>query len=107
MDGRTSFQQCPGQAGGRSRSIVKFVVGTAAEKGDRLDDFRRKASQFYFQHSGKSWAYSIIDRVYNEVNNLKHRQAGTWTGRQVPFDTAMRGVRETLDLLEAWVRVKL
>ena len=46
---------------------------------------------------------SLLHRsLYKEVNNLTHRESATWTGRTVPFDTAIRGLRETLDLFDIW-----
>jgi len=72
----------------------------------QIGDRRRKASQLYRSQRGKDWQYSNTAIVYREVNTLKHKEAGTWTGRTVPFPTAIRAVRENLDVLEAWADAK-
>jgi hypothetical protein len=82
---------------------LKLVVG----HDDELYDLRRDAAAFYVKEKKKKWQYSDIAIVHREVNNLKHRKLGTWTGRTVPVETAMRALSQSLDLLEAWASVKL
>jgi hypothetical protein len=68
---------------------LQMVVGTKRprrrKKRLELSDLRRKASAFVSGTTGKGWSCSNIAIVHKEVNNLKHREYGTWTGRTVPF----------------------
>ena len=43
-----------------------------------------------------------LDRVYDEVNDLKHTPGGLHSGRTVTFTEAVEAVDEILDLIEAW-----
>ena len=90
---------------------LQMVVGTKrprrSKKRLELSDLRREASAFVKERTGKSWSCSNIAIVHKEVNNLKHREYGTWTGRTVPFITALRAVRETVDLIEVWANEQL
>lgn len=86
---------------------MKIVVGSAVAKDLDLYDLRKLASKFHKEHKGKPWAYSNIAIVHREVNIQKHSEAGNWSGRTVPVETARRATSETLDLLEVWAAAKL
>jgi hypothetical protein len=82
---------------------LKLVVGHDED----LYDLRKDAAAFYLKEVKKKWQYSDIAIVHREVNNLKHKKLGTWTGRTVPVATAMRALSQSLDLLEAWASAEL
>ena len=51
---------------------------------------------------GTEWAYTNIDKIYEEVNTLKHDPSGLYRGRTVELADAVLAIDEVLKLVEAW-----
>jgi hypothetical protein len=48
------------------------------------------------------WTSAEIDKVHNQVNDLKHTPRGVHDQRTVTYDDAVAAIGELLDLIEAW-----
>jgi len=53
-----------------------------------------------------TWQYVNLDKVYDEVNDLKHTAEGTFNSRSVSRAEAVSSVAELLELFELWTKTQ-
>ena len=78
--------------------ILKIVVGEKAFVPVLLP----KAQGLY-----PRWTNSELDKVHNQVNDLKHTPRGVHDQRTVTYDDAVAAIGELLDLIEASTATKV
>jgi hypothetical protein len=67
-----------------------------------VDTLVKKLNPIYTGWTGQSWSHANIDRLHDEVNDLKHTPHGLHGGRNVTYAEAAGAVDELLHLFEAW-----
>jgi hypothetical protein len=87
--------------------VLKIAVGKPRSKeqiGNETDSksLLYKSKGVYQCWTGKQWNNIHINTVRTEVNDLKHDSAGIYWGRRVKETDAIAGLRELLELFEAW-----
>ncbi len=87
--------------------VLKIAVGKPRSKeqiGNETDSksLLYKSKDVYQSWTGKQWINIHINTVRTEVNDLKHDSAGIYWGRRVKESDAIAGLRELLELFEAW-----
>jgi hypothetical protein len=79
---------------------LKILTGN--EEGIKgLKDLGPLADRLYQKARGVPWANESVRKVHCEVNGLKHTSGGISSGRDVPFEIAVRAVEEILEIVEA------
>lgn len=78
--------------------VLKSVVGEKAYVPVLLP----KAQALYPQ-----WVNSKLDKVHNQVNDLKHTPRGVHDERTVTYDDAVAAVAELLVLIENWTSANI
>lgn len=67
-----------------------------------VDALLKTLDPMYTGWTGHPWSNANIDRIHDEVNDLKHTPHGLYGGRNVAFAEAIAAFGELLDLFEAW-----
>lgn len=82
--------------------VLKIITGNEQQTKKRLyvDQLRPIAEIRYKQARNSFWRSNHVQRVYSEVNDLKHTPSGIIQGRDVPFEDATEAVKELLTLIE-------
>jgi hypothetical protein len=74
--------------------ILKIVVGKKrGSVPDHLPEVRKRYPL---------WTSAELDKVHNQVNDLKHTPRGMHDHRTVRYDNIVGAIGELLDLIEAW-----
>jgi hypothetical protein len=79
---------------------LKILTGSE-ESNKGLRDLGPLADKLYQETRKVPWANESVRKVHCEVNGLKHTSSGISSGRDVPFETAVRAVEEILEIIEA------
>jgi len=83
---------------------LKVVVGKP-ETTDFVNKLQPIAAKLYPQWTSQVWQSGNIEKVYREMNHLKHTSKGVYAGRTVGYQDAIQAVKEVfLDLIEAWAQ---
>lgn len=56
----------------------------------------------YVEPGFPNWQHTNLDRVYDEVNDLKHTAEGLFNSRNISREEARVAVAELLELFELW-----
>jgi hypothetical protein len=79
---------------------LKIVTGNEESK-KYVDELEPDAKKRYEDVRHAPWANKSVRKVHCEVNGLKHGSSGISGGRGVEFETAVEGIDEILNLIEA------
>jgi len=77
------------------------LAGAQRADHQKKQDVEREAEKLYRKWAGRQWAHTSIERVYLEVNRLKHAASGEQR-REVQFAECLIATEEILELLETW-----
>ena len=80
--------------------VLKIVVG---RRNGGVTPLRAAAKLLYRQWKNEEWSSVNVEKVYKQVNGLKHDPQGTYEGREVQYQEAVSAAGELLDLIEPWV----
>jgi hypothetical protein len=80
---------------------LKILTGNEESNNKGLKVLGPCADKLYQEARKIPWANESVRRVHCEVNGLKHTSSGISSGRDVPFETAVRAVAEILEIIEA------
>ncbi|MGH9542247.1 MAG: hypothetical protein ACRD2H_10235 [Terriglobales bacterium] len=83
--------------------ILKIIVG----RNDGVPKLRLAAGGLYRKWTQAEWAHGNLDKVHDQVNELKHQPRGTHDARTVGYADALAAVRELLNVIEAWPAAKV
>jgi hypothetical protein len=78
--------------------ILKVVVAQVK------DDVPKLQSAAIVRYAG--WNSIRLNKVYSQVNELKHDPQGVYHGRLVTYQDALTAACDLLDLIEAWTAAK-
>ncbi len=82
--------------------LLKVVLDTPNAR-DHVGDLRDKVAAKYKYWTSADWSSRRISELHKEVNTLKHSAAGIYVTRSIRQNDAAAGLREMLDIFEAWV----
>ena len=71
-----------------------------------VGDLLKTLQPDYTTWTGHTWSNANINRLHDEVNDLKHTPQGLFGGRSVAYAEAVAAVGELLELFEAWPHLR-
>ena len=77
---------------------LKVVSENQTGRPNRVDLLKKVESDF------PDWQHKNLDRIYDEVNDLKHSAEGLFNSRSVSASEAKAAVAELLELFELWTK---
>lgn len=81
---------------------LKVVTGNETNNNIYRDELKQRAKSSYRTWIGTDWMHAELDKIYDEVNDLKHEAEGIYQQRTVTVGEPKMAVEELLSLLEAW-----
>jgi hypothetical protein len=81
---------------------LKVVTGNETKRNLHRNDLLPSAESAYRTWKLTAWQHTHLDKVYDEVNHLKHETKGIFFQRTVALDDAKSAGQELIELLEAW-----
>jgi hypothetical protein len=85
----------------RTAAVYHRILKIVVEEKAYVSVLLPKAQRLY-----PRWTNVKLNKIHNQVNDLKHTARGVYDHRTVTYDDAVASIGELLELIEAWTAAK-